>query len=127
MFFSVSFLPTMSCSLSESEFLRAEIVSLQKQNLDLDYENKCLKRELADHRVDADLKYKNTQPLDCVVAPEKPKAATHPSTSEDAEKSRVDADRVRLQSLWIARGIRGSPPKYLKSLRKGLKEAGVAF
>jgi hypothetical protein len=61
--------------------------------------------------------------------PPSPKAAKATVVADPKEAHRIANERKRLQALWIQHKVRPEKPisKLLKTLREGLKEAGVAF
>jgi hypothetical protein len=61
--------------------------------------------------------------------PPSPKAAKATALVDPKEAHRIANERKRLQALWIQHKVRPEKPisKLLKTLREGLKEAGVAF
>jgi len=161
-----------------------------KRTLELEFENKSLKKELADNRVFAYVQQKegsstaavggagaattevaadpfelfssssssetmaetpwftssSSAPLDFTTPPGTVKAVASPPplpkspppspkapkatvVADPKEAHRIANERKRLQALWIQHKVRPEKPisKLLKTLREGLKEAGVAF
>jgi len=155
----------MASPLSEVEFLRSELDKMFKRTLELEFENKSLKRELADNRVFAYVQQKERAEAATVAAtvatdeetsavfssssssveaetpwftssssaPSAPSVLSPPAATAAAtatkEAHRVANDRKRLQALWIQHKVRPEKPltKLLKTLREGLKEAGIPF
>jgi len=154
----------MASPLSEVEFLRSELDKMFKRTLELEFENKSLKRELADNRVFAYVQQKERAEAATVaatVATDEETSAVFSSSSSSVEAEtpwftssssapsapsvlsppaapaatatkeahRVANERKRLQALWIQHKVRPEKPltKLLKTLREGLKEAGIPF
>ena len=63
------------------------------------------------------------------VLPPLPKSPKTTVVKDAKEEHRIKDERKRLQALWIEHKVRPEKPisKLLKTLREGLKEAGVAF